>query len=112
MLQGYEHNTTSGVDKRISLESRNGEYVTDDIIIKSSMKLFHVIFIHSAVTSCLRLKYTDQEHLRNFTFFPTHPKTQIGNTCKTKVKKYISLSLYPTGRLFIERGIKREFFRK
>lgn len=53
MLPGYEHDTTWGEDKRISLESRNGEYVTGDIIIKSNMKLFHVIFIHSPVTSSL-----------------------------------------------------------
>jgi hypothetical protein len=51
MLPGYEHDTTSGVDKRISLEPRNGEYVTGDIIIKSSMKLSHVISIHSAIKS-------------------------------------------------------------
>lgn len=49
MLPGYEHDTHSGVDKRIPLESRNGEYVTGDIIIKSSMKIFHIIFIHSAI---------------------------------------------------------------
>lgn len=51
MLPGYEHHITSGVDKRISLESRNGECVPGDIFKKSSMKLFHLIFIHSAVTS-------------------------------------------------------------
>lgn len=53
MLPGFEDDTTSGVDKRISLESRNEEYVhvTSDIFLKSSMKLFHLIFIHSAVTS-------------------------------------------------------------
>jgi len=53
MLPGYEHDTTSGVDKRILLESGNGTYVyvTGDVFLKSSMKLFHLIFIHSAVIS-------------------------------------------------------------
>jgi hypothetical protein len=51
MLPGYECDTTSGLHMTISLESRNGEYVAGDIIIKSSMELVHEIFIHSAVTS-------------------------------------------------------------
>jgi hypothetical protein len=51
MLPGYEYDTTEGADKRVSLESRNGEYVTGDIIVKSNMKPFSRNFHPPTVTS-------------------------------------------------------------
>ena len=104
LLPGYKHDTTWGVDKKISLESsriEKMEYVTGDIIIKSSMRLLNIIFFHSAITSSvldsnIRIKSISQI----LTFSPIHPSSQIADTCKTKVKIQMSLSLYPTGLLF------------